>query len=64
MPLIYTKVSPIDKIHQRESNHTHQTGAKPKPAIKDASKIAKIHIFAIPSAHNGDAAKVTMQPSV
>jgi len=63
-PPICTKVPPIDRARQEESNHTRQEGAKPKPAIKDASKIAKTRVFATPPARNGDAAKTATRPSV
>ena len=61
---IRTKVPPIDRARQGELNHTRQASAKPKPAIKDASKIAKTHIFATPLARNGDAAKTATRSSV
>ena len=63
-PPICTKVPPIDRARQGESNHTRQAGAKPKPATKDASKFAKTRIFATPPARSRDAAKAATRPSV
>ncbi len=64
MPPICTKVPPINRACQKESNHTCQAGAKPKSVTKDVSKVAKTRIFTTPLARSKDAAKAATQPSV
>ena len=48
------KVSPTDRAHQDEPNHTTFINARPNPATKNAPEVQKTHYFKTPVSIKGD----------
>ena len=52
------KVSPTDKAHQDEPNHTTFIDARPNPATKNALEVQKTRCFKTPINIKGDLLKI------